>query len=688
EVKGKLAENLRACREMAYMSRDLVTIRTNIDLNVTLDELIFKGFDTERASKRFLDLEMKSIAKDFVATANAAIVESKTDEVKSIENSPHDYSVIRDQQMLAAAITEIRRVGKVSVDTETTSVKPVDADLVGISLSIRPHQGWYLSVMNSSLFTDNLSLSKKEILSALKPVLEDPSIAKFGQNIKYDMIVFRNEGIAIAGINGDAMIASYLLDPSERKHNLDDMALEHLNYKTITYEELTGKGKNATPISEIPVEKVSDYACEDADIAFQLAELIGKKCDNDGVGKLYRDLELPLIEVLAAMEFSGVKIDRKYFSDLAGELDAKIDKSLAAIKESAGEDFNVNSTKELSRILFEKLALPTVKKTKTGFSTDISVLEELAGSHPIVSHLIEYRTLAKLKGTYVDALPELISERTGRIHTSFNQTIAATGRLSSSDPNLQNIPIRDEFGKRIRKGFVPDKGNLILSADYSQIELRIAAHVSKDENMMRAFREKIDIHTLTASSVFNVPIDQVEDWMRRQGKTINFATIYGVSPYGLSRQTDISIKEAAQFIDRYFESYPKFREYIDRTIMFAREHGYVETIFGRRRPVPEINSTAVFRREGAERIAINTPIQGSSADIIKVAMINIYREFIQRKLAARIILQVHDELVVEAAESEREEVESIVRDNMENAFPLDVPMVVDIAWGPSWGEAH
>ncbi|HNX60011.1 MAG TPA: DNA polymerase I, partial [Spirochaetota bacterium] len=486
----------------------------------------------------------------------------------------------------------------------------------------------------------------------------------------------------------DAMLASYLLDPSERKHNLDDMAADHLGYKTITYEELAGKGKNAVPITDVPFEKICDYSCEDADIALQLVNLLEKKVSDAGLDDLYRKVEIPLIEVLASMEFSGVRIDTKHFAKLAKEIDSRIEETIAAVKDCAGEDFNLNSTKELSRILFEKLKLPTVKKTKTGFSTDISVLEELAGSHPIINHLIEYRTLAKLKGTYVDALPELISPRTGRIHTSFNQTIVATGRLSSSDPNLQNIPVRDDFGKRIRMGFVPEKGSRILSADYSQIELRIAAHVSKDANMLRAFRENIDIHRMTAASVFNVPLDGVEDWMRRQGKTINFATIYGVSPFGLSKQADISMKDAARFIERYFESYPGFRDYIEKTKVFAREHGYVETLLGRRRPVPDITSSAVFRREGAERIAINTPIQGSSADIIKIAMTEIHREFTGRKLPAKIILQVHDELVVEAEESACAEVEAIVRDKMEHAYPLDIPMVVDLAWGGSWGEAH
>jgi DNA polymerase-1 len=692
EIKGKLGENLRAHRDMAYLSRDLVTIRTNVELDADLPALAFNGIEPVRAKERFGALEMKSIVRDFFSSAPTTVTAesaemSDGENVSSIKSSPHEYTIIRDMKILDDVIRQIESAGRVSVDTETTSVKPVDADLVGISLSVRTGQGWFIPVLSQTLFGDDIIPPEKTI-AALKPVLENSSIKKYGQNIKYDMIVLGNAGIVLAGITGDAMIASYLLDPSERKHNLDDMALEHLGYKTVTYEELTGKGRNAVPITDVPLEKLSDYACEDADIALRLCELLERKCDDAGLGKLYRETELPLVEVLAAMERAGVLIDGRYFASLSKELDERIVESSAKIIEAAGEQFNLNSTKELARILFDKLKLPTVKKTKTGFSTDISVLEELEGSHPIIRHLIDYRTFAKLKNTYIETLPELVSSRTGRIHTSFNQTIVATGRLSSSDPNLQNIPARDDFGKRIRGGFVPDKGKLILSADYSQIELRIAAHVSGDDNMIRAFREGIDIHRLTASSVFGVPIDAVEDWMRRQAKVINFATIYGVSPFGLSKQADISMRDAARFIERYFETYPKFREYIDRTVAFAQKHGYVETLLGRRRPIPDITSSAVFRFEGAKRIAINTPIQGTSADLIKIAMRRIYDDLRAKKMSSKLILQVHDELVFESPEPEKDDLAALVKERMEHAMSLNVPIIVDIASGKSWGEAH
>ena len=431
-----------------------------------------------------------------------------------------------------------------------------------------------------------------------------------------------------------------------------------------------------------------DYACEDTDIALRLYHKLEKKIRDEKLDKLYYRTELPLVEVLASMERAGVLIDRNHFASLGKEIDHKVVTAEQEIHRLADEQFNINSTKELSRILFDKLGLKTVKKTKTGFSTDISVLEELEGEHEIISHLIAYRTLAKLKGTYVDALPELVSPKTGRIHTSFNQAVVATGRLSSTDPNLQNIPARDEFGKRIREGFVPRRGNLILSADYSQIELRIAAHICGDANMLRAFREGIDIHTMTASSVFGVEAKAVTPEMRRQAKIINFATIYGVSPFGLSKQADISMKDAAKFIERYFETYPGFREYIDKTVQFAREHGYVETLLGRRRPVPDITSSAVFRREGAERIAINTPIQGTSADLIKIAMIAIHRGMKENNMHSRMILQVHDELVFDVDPSEKDAMQILVKEKMEHAMELSVPIVAALGWGRSWGEAH
>jgi DNA polymerase-1 len=690
EIKGKLRETLEANRDMAYLSRDLVTIRTDIELGFSLEDVRFSGFDSAKGSEIFHALEMKTIASEFFSGAAAVKDASPEDEGgKSIADTPHSYMLVRTEEELDAALTAVRKKGRVSVDTETTSVRAVDAQLVGVSMSIDDHQGWYVPIRTASLFGDGgVTLDRENALAALKPVLEDGAIGKIGQNIKYDMIVLSNEGIELRGVIFDDMVASYILDPSERRHNLDDMAADRLHYKTITYEELVGKGKNALTIDEVPVEQVSEYACEDTDIALRLYHVLEKKIRDEGLDKLYYRTELPLVEVLAAMERAGVLIDRNHFAALGKEIDHKIVNTEQEIYRLADEQFNINSTKELSRILFEKLALKTVKKTKTGFSTDISVLEELEGEHEIISHLIAYRTLAKLKGTYVDALPELVSPKTGRIHTSFNQAVVATGRLSSTDPNLQNIPARDEFGRRIREGFVPRKGNLILSADYSQIELRIAAHICSDANMMRAFRDGIDIHTMTASSVFGVPADSVTPEMRRQAKIINFATIYGVSPFGLSKQADISMKDAARFIERYFETYPGFREYIDKTVAFAREHGYVETLLGRRRPVPDITSSAVFRREGAERIAINTPIQGTSADLIKVAMIAIFRDMKEAGMKSKMILQVHDELVFDVDPSEKDELESLVRSRMEHAMTLSVPIIVEMGWGKSWGAAH
>lgn len=689
EIKGKVRENLETHREMAYLSLDLVTIRTDIDLGFTLEDTTFKGFDNAKGAAYFNDLEMKSIATEFFSGAGISATPEAEPQIRSMATQPHSYTLVRNEQELDAAIAAVRKKGIVSVDTETTSVHAVDADLVGVSMSIDEAQGWYIPIQSVSLFSDGaVTLDRSAALAKLKSLFEDASVKKIGQNIKYDIIVLSTEGIAIRGIVFDDMVASYLLDPSQRRHNLDDMAADRLGYTTVTYDELVGKGKNALPIQDVPVEQVSDYACEDTDIALRLYAVLDKKLKEDGLDGLYYNTELPLVEVLATMEAAGVLIDRNHFAVLGKEIDQRVMDAEQQIYRLADERFNINSTKELARILFDKLALKKVKKTKTGFSTDISVLEGLEGEHEIISHLIAYRTLAKLKGTYVDALPELVSKRTGRIHTSFNQTIVATGRLSSSDPNLQNIPARDEFGKRIRQGFVPRKGNLIMSADYSQIELRIAAHISHDANMMRAFCDGIDIHTLTASSVFGVEPSAVNSEMRRQAKIINFATIYGVSPYGLSKQASISVKEAAAFIDRYFATYPGFREYIDRTVAFAREHGYVETLLGRRRPVPEITSTAVFRREGAERIAINTPIQGTSADLIKIAMIGIHAEMTSQKLLSKMILQVHDELVFDVVPPEKELMHTLVKEKMESAMALNVPVIVEIGWGKSWGDAH
>ena len=679
-IKGKTGELLKTGKDMAFLSRDLVTIRRDVPLEASLSDMSFNEINPETAVEYFNSIEMASVANDFFQGAKPGKQETKTDTVR-------DYITIRTENELKTMIKEIIKAGIVSFDTETDSVHPVEANLVGMSFSIKENSGWFLPLQSRGLFSDEYpdpSIS----LPLVKPLLEDGKIKKIGQNIKFDLLVLKRAKIELRGIFFDTMVASYLLNPSERRHNMDDLAEKYLNYRTITYKELTGTGKNAVPLAEVPLGKLAEYAIEDADITFRLYRLFKPMLDEQNLTELFETMEIPLLSILAEMEYTGVKIDTSHFEKMKNIIIERVEEVEKQIYSMAGQEFNINSTKELSAILFEKLKLKTAKKTKTGFSTDIQVLETLKGSHEIIDQLISYRMLSKLHSTYVDSLPKLISPSTGRIHTSYNQTVAATGRLSSSDPNLQNIPIKDEFGGQIRKGFVPEKGFLLMSADYSQIELRLAAHYSNDSNMISAFRDKIDIHSMTASSVFGVSIDRITPFMRRQAKIINFATIYGVSPYGLSQQAEIGMKEAAEFIKKYFETYPGFRTYIDTTIEFAREHGYVQTLMGRKRPVPEITSDTVFRREGAERVAINTPIQGTSADMIKIAMINISKEMAAKRLKSRMIMQVHDELVFEVDEDEKEILEDIVRDRMENAIKLNVPVVVEIGIGKNWEEAH
>ncbi len=679
-IKGKTGEMLRTGKEMAFLSRDLVTIRRDVPLDAELSDMKFTEIDPQTAVEYFNGIEMESVAKDFFQGV-------KSEKKISSMASTKEYVTIKTESELKQMIEEIRKAGTLSFDTETDSIHPVEANLVGMSFSIRENSGWFLPLQSQGLFGGDYpdpSIS----LPLVKPVLEDEKIKKIGQNIKFDLLVLKRAKIELRGIYFDTMIASYLLNPAERRHNMDDLAEKYLNYKTITYKELTGTGKNAIPLAEVPLEKLAEYATEDADITFRLYKLFKPMLEKENLTTLFETIEMPLLSVLADMEYAGVKIDTAHFEKMKKTIVERVKEVEKQIYTLAGQEFNINSTKELSSILFEKLQLKTARKTKTGFSTDIQVLETLKGSHKIIDYLIDYRTLSKLHSTYIDSLPKMISRYTGRIHTSYNQTIAATGRLSSTDPNLQNIPIRDEFGGQIRKGFIPEKGFLLMSADYSQIELRLAAHYSNDANMISAFRDKIDIHSMTASSVFAVSIADITPDMRRQAKIINFATIYGVSPYGLSQQAEIGMRDAAEFIKKYFETYPGFRDYIDSTIAFAKEHGYVQTLMGRKRPVPEITSETSFRREGAERAAINMPIQGTSADMIKIAMINIQNEMISGKMKSRMIMQVHDELVFEVHEDEKTVMEDMIRDKMENAIKLNVPVIVEIGIGKNWDEAH
>ncbi len=679
-IKGKMRDNLADNRDMAYLSKDLVSIRTGIDVPLDIEKAETPDIKTAEAREYFNNLEMNTIADTLQSgEENTETADKKKD---------REYILVRNSKQLEDVVTEIQKASIISVDTETTSKRPVEADLLGISISIEPGKGWYIPVPTGTLFEDDL-LAKHEIIEKLKPVLENPGIGKIGQNIKYDIIVLAGEGITMAGIHFDTMIASYLLNPAERRHNLDDLAMDYLGYTTTTYKQLlAGAGKKAASLADVSLEDIADYAIEDADITLRLYHILENKLKEENLESLFYEVEMPLVMVLARVEMHGVKIDHTHFTIIRQENEEMLEEVKDNIFKLSEEIFNINSTRELARILFEKLALKPVKKTKTGFSTDIQVLEALRKEHDIIEHLITYRTLSKLKSTYIDTLPKLVNQSTGRIHTSFNQAATATGRLSSSDPNLQNIPIRDILGKKIRQGFVPAKGCVMLSADYSQIELRLAAHLSGDETMLSAFREGIDIHSKTAASVYNTPIDSVQPEMRRQAKIINFATIYGVSPYGLSQQADISMEEAREFIKIYFETYPGFKKYIDDTIAFARETGFVQTLLGRKRPVPDINAEIQFRREGAERIAINTPIQGTSADMIKIAMIRIHEQIKKQKLASALIMQVHDELVFEVPVEEKDIMESMVKDAMEHALKLDVPIVVDMGWGKNWAESH
>ncbi|HRR83161.1 MAG TPA: DNA polymerase I, partial [Planctomycetota bacterium] len=530
-----------------------------------------------------------------------------------------------------------------------------------------------------------------DILDPLRPILEDPAARKGGQNIKYDMVVLANYGIEVRGIAFDTMVESYLLDPSQRQHNLDLLALKHLNIRKIPTSDLLGKGKAQISMRDVPVAKVAEYACEDADVTLRLHRLFLPKLGEAGVEKLYREVEVPLVGVLARMESRGVRVNLELLQALSSEFAAKIDALVAEIHQLAGEEFNVNSTQQLGAILFDKLQIHKskagrVRKTKTGYGTSVGALEDFADV-PIVQRLLEYRALAKLKGTYVDAFPALVNPRTGKIHTSFNQTVTATGRLSSSDPNLQNIPIRTEVGKRIREAFVPsDASRRLVCADYSQIELRILAHYTGDENLLGAFRRGEDIHRRTASEVFETPIEQVTPEMRSRAKAINFGIIYGMGPQRLAHDTGITLAEAQQFIERYFRRYPLIKKYMDDTIAAAARDGFVSTLLGRRRPIPEIHSTNQGTRSAAERAAINTPIQGSAADLIKVAMVRLDEALRRSHPDAWMILQVHDELVFDVPADQVDAVCAIVRGEMESAMALRVPLKVDISVGSTWSK--
>lgn len=599
-----------------------------------------------------------------------------------------DYALIETKDQLAALVAGLKGCEMLCVDTETTGIRSTEADLVGISLSWKAGVARYISLPPSSSLFPNRGLGLDQALPLLKEILENPRCQYFGQNIKYDHVVLKRHGFNMPNIVFDTMIASYLMNPNVRGHNMDDMAIEHLNYDTIKFSDVAGQGRKQVTLDQVEPEKVSTYSCEDADITWRLRQALAPRLHREGLQGVHDTIEIPLIDVLADMELAGVAINSPYFRKLSKEYEKQIASLEKKIFSETGHDFNINSTKELQFVLFEKMKLPTARKTKTGYSTDQSVLESLRGLHPVVDHLLEHRKYSKLKGTYVDALPLLVNSHTGRIHTNFSQTIAATGRLSSTDPNLQNIPVREETGRAIRQGFIPAQGNVLLSLDYSQIELRIMAHYAGDKGLIDAFAHDLDIHRRTAASLFGVAEADVNADMRSQAKTVNFSIIYGVTAFGLSQNLGVSREVAQSYIDRFFKTYPGVHDYMQRMIAYAEKHGYVETLSGRRRQIADITSSNRFRREGAHRIAINTPVQGTSADIIKLAMIELHKRMKAHRGKAQMILQVHDELLFDCPPEEVDAIEKMARTCMEGAMQLKVPLRVDAGRGANWDEAH
>ncbi|MDP2912764.1 MAG: DNA polymerase I [Candidatus Omnitrophota bacterium] len=664
-VKGEAKrKTIKENRELALLSKELAILDDDVPVKIDLEELKLKPSDQPRLLELFKALEFRTLLKDL----------TPKEKLESV------YELVDDDKRLKDLLGELRRVKEFAFDFETTSEDPMLAAIVGVSFSWEIGRAWYVPF--------NKYFKPDDVLAELKGIFESELQKKIGQNIKYEYIVLANYGIELNGIAFDTMVASYLLNPSKFSHNLEAISLDYLNHKMTTpIEDLLGKGKRSITMDKVDVEKVSDYCCEDSDVTFRLKDVLAKEITLKGLDGLFYDVEMPLVKVLATMEITGVSIDSSYLSGLSGEMALKIDKLTREIYELAGEEFNINSPKQLSKILFEKLKLPVIRKTKTGISTDEDVLTRLSAGHKLPHELLKYREFSKLKSTYVDALPILVNPKTGKVHTSFNQTVTATGRLSSSEPNLQNIPIKTEEGRKIRKAFVPSgKGRVLLSADYSQIELRILAHLSQDRNLIKAFKEGLDIHAFTASLVFGIEEKEVTAQMRNMAKTVNFGIIYGMSPYGLSQSLGIEVDKAKDFIDAYFERYPDVKQYLEGLIEEAREKGFVTTLLGRRRYIPEVNSSDARLRQFAERTALNTPIQGSAADVIKAAMIAIDEKLRKGKFDSKMTLQVHDELVLDVPKEELQKIYAVVKDGMENVIKLKVPVEAHIKAGKNWLE--
>jgi DNA polymerase-1 len=705
KIKPRILELLKEHKQEAFLSKDLATIRTDAPIKFDLDECRFAKVNEQKIIDIFSQLEFNSLIarlKDLPGIDKEAKAEGK------FERNQKDfkYKLIQTEDEFKNFFKELKKQTEFAWDTETDSLDEINANLLGMSFCWKEGEAYFIKVSSlksqvlsddkkmksgqDSLFAPKKIETKKEIhpwVEELKSILENSKIKKFGHNLKFDIKVLASHGVEVKGVAFDSMIASYLLNPDKRQHGLDAVVLSELGFSKISKEDLLGSGKKKFDFREAPIEKLSLYACEDADFAFRLVKPLEKKLKEEKLYQLFFDLEIPLIEVLAKIELNGIMIDAKYFKTLDKKLDAGLKALQEKIWKIAGEHFNINSVQQLREILFTKLEISTagVGKTKTGLTTNAAALEKLKGEHKIIEYILDYRELTKLSTTYVKALPELINQKTGRVHTSFNQAVTGTGRLSSTEPNLQNIPVKTEWGKEIRRGFVAEDGKVLVSLDYSQIELRLAAHFSEDPTMVAAFKHGEDIHLATASAINGVPLDKTTREMRSAAKAINFGLLYGQGPHGLAETTGLSYADAKKFIEAYFKNFSHIKKYIDNSLKQARDLGYVETILGRKRWLPEINSSVAMIAKAAERVAINAPLQGSSADIIKLAMIKI-DNLINKKFAdeVKMILQVHDELVFEMDKDLVKKVVPAIQEIMSSVVKLKVPLTVDAKVGKNW----
>jgi len=719
KIRERLRELLKQSKEEAYLSRKLATIKLNVPIDFNLAETRFGDFNRERAAQLFSQLEFKSLlprlqslATEQQRSKTAVQLDAEKEDKFARNKKMFKYQLINDERIFEKFLIKLKQQKEFSVDTETASFDAVTADLLGISFSWKKGEAYYvniknlpaqadkkLKIKNNDLFSyRNKELGSKALepssltpwLVKLKPIFENEKIKKYGHNIKYDLEVLASYGIKLAGVAADSMIASYLLNPGSRQHNLDVVTFSEFNHQKITKADLLGKGKEKIGFKDVSLDKLYLYSCEDADFTFRLIKKLLPELKKQKLDELFNEIEMPLVRVLAAMEINGIKIDKQCLSKLSQEVNKKIKVLKKKIYGIAGKEFNINSTQQLREVLFEKLDIPTlgIAKTKTGLSTGADELAKLKDQHPIIKLIQNYRELVKLTTTYIDALPELINPKTGRLHTSFNQSVTATGRLSSTEPNLQNIPVRTELGQKIRQAFIADKGYKLLSLDYSQIELRLAAHMSGDKKLIKAFLLGEDIHRATAAAINGVKIDEVTPEMRREAKAVNFGILYGQGPHGLSAGAGIPYFRAKEFIDNYFKVYKEVKKFVDKTITKARAKGYTETLFGRRRYLPEINSSVLQVMKAAERMAINTPLQGTAADIIKIAMILVQEIIIKdyKNTELKMLLQVHDELLFEVRQDLVEEAAEKIKEIMENVIKPKVPIVAEASVGNNWEE--